>query len=87
MLRTGALLAGAPLLAGLFQLPAPPSAQAAPKVSLAEATEDFERQIVFRMLERVRWNVSEAARLLGVHRNSLKMKLARWGLRRPEGAA
>jgi DNA-binding NtrC family response regulator len=55
--------------------------------SLAEATEDFERQIVFRMLERVRWNVSEAARLLGVHRNSLKMKLARWGLRRPEGAA
>ncbi|MBE4734759.1 DUF6049 family protein [Streptomyces caniscabiei] len=38
MLRTGAILAGAPLLAGLFQLPAPPSAQAAPKVSLAEAT-------------------------------------------------
>jgi two-component system response regulator AtoC len=55
--------------------------------SLVEATEDFERQIVLRILERVRWNVSEAARLLGVHRNSLKVKLARWGLRRPEGAA
>jgi two-component system response regulator AtoC len=54
--------------------------------SLAEASEDFERQIVVRMLERVRWNVSEAARLLGIHRNSLKMKLARWGLRRPKGS-
>jgi DNA-binding PucR family transcriptional regulator len=35
----------------------------------------------------VRWNVSEAARLLGVHRNSLKARLARWRLRRPEGVA
>ncbi len=56
-------------------------------VSLVEATEEFERQIVLRMLERVRWNVSEAARLLGVHRNSLKARLARWRLRRPEGLA
>jgi two-component system response regulator AtoC len=55
--------------------------------SLVEATEEFERQIVLRMLERVRWNVSEAARLLGVHRNSLKARLARWRLRRPEGLA
>jgi len=55
--------------------------------SLVEATEEFERQIVLRMLERVRWNVSEAARLLGVHRNSLKVRLARWRLRRPEGLA
>jgi hypothetical protein len=38
LLRTGALFAGAPLLAGLFQLPAAPYAQAAPKASLAEAT-------------------------------------------------
>ncbi len=53
--------------------------------SLVEATEEFERQIVVRMLERVRWNVSEAARLLGLHRNSLKARLARWRLRRPEG--
>jgi two-component system, NtrC family, response regulator AtoC len=56
-------------------------------ISLAEATEEFERQIVLRMLERVRWNVSEAARLLGLHRNSLKARLARWRLRRPEGLA
>jgi len=38
LLRTGALFAGAPLLAGLFQVPAAPAAQASPKASLAEAT-------------------------------------------------
>jgi two-component system NtrC family response regulator len=47
---------------------------------LREATEEFERQIVTRVLERVRWNQSEAARILGLHRNVLKTKLARWGL-------
>jgi DNA-binding NtrC family response regulator len=47
---------------------------------LREATEEFERQIVSRVLDRVRWNQSEAARVLGLHRNVLKAKLARWGL-------
>jgi DNA-binding NtrC family response regulator len=47
---------------------------------LREATDEFERQIVSRVLERVRWNQSEAARILGLHRNVLKAKLARWGL-------
>ncbi|MGH7321072.1 MAG: helix-turn-helix domain-containing protein, partial [Candidatus Rokuibacteriota bacterium] len=55
-----------------------------PGQSLNEATDEFERQIALRVLERVRWNVSEAARILGVHRNSLKAKIARWGVRRPE---
>jgi DNA-binding NtrC family response regulator len=52
---------------------------------LNEATEEFERQIVLRVLERVRWNRSEAARILGIHRNSLKVKLVRWRLRGPAG--
>ena len=47
---------------------------------LRQATEEFERQIVLRVLERVRWNRSEAARVLGIHRNSLKTMLTRWGL-------
>jgi len=47
---------------------------------LKQATEDFERQIVIRVLERVHWNRSEASRILGLHRNSLKLMLARWGL-------
>jgi DNA-binding NtrC family response regulator len=58
--------------------------QRPPGYSLNEATEEFERQIALRVLERVRWNVSEAARILGVQRSSLNMKLARWGVRRPE---
>ncbi|MBI2215708.1 MAG: sigma-54-dependent Fis family transcriptional regulator [Candidatus Rokubacteria bacterium] len=48
---------------------------------LKEATEEFERQIILRVLERVGWNQSEASRILGVHRNSLKVKLERWGIR------
>jgi two-component system response regulator AtoC len=47
---------------------------------LRQATEEFERQIVLRVLERVRWNRSEAARILGIHRNSLKTMLTRWNL-------
>ncbi len=47
---------------------------------LKQATEEFERQIVTRVLDRVHWNRSEAARILGLHRNSLKLMLARWGL-------
>ena len=38
---------------------------------LNEATDQFERQIVLRVLERVGWNLTEAGRILGVHRNSL----------------
>jgi DNA-binding NtrC family response regulator len=48
---------------------------------LNEASDRFERQIVLRMLSRVDGNVSEAARALGIHRNSLKAKLARWKIR------
>jgi DNA-binding NtrC family response regulator len=48
---------------------------------LNEASDRFEQQMVLRMLDRVRGNVSEAARLLGLHRNSLKAKLARWKIR------
>jgi len=48
---------------------------------LKEAREQFERQVVLRVLERVHWNQSQAARLLGLHRNSLKAKLGAWGIR------
>ncbi|MBI4247032.1 MAG: sigma-54-dependent Fis family transcriptional regulator [Candidatus Rokubacteria bacterium] len=57
--------------------------RAADTLPLREATEEFERQIVLRVLERVRWNRSETARILGIHRNSLKAMLARWKLRGP----
>ncbi len=43
---------------------------------LKEAREQFERQVILRVLERVHWNQTEAARILGLHRNGLKLKLA-----------
>jgi two-component system, NtrC family, response regulator AtoC len=53
---------------------------------LREACEQFERQYVLRVLERVQWNVSRAARLLGVHRNTVLTKLSAWNIHRPGGA-
>ncbi len=50
---------------------------------LREACDQFERQYVLRVLERVSWNVSHAARLLRVHRNTVLAKLAGWGVHRP----
>jgi two-component system response regulator AtoC len=54
--------------------------------SLRVACDQFERQYVLRVLERVHWNISRAARLLGVHRNTILAKLAAWGVRRPGSA-
>jgi transcriptional regulator of acetoin/glycerol metabolism len=39
------------------------------------------------VLDRVHWNVSGAARILGVHRNTIIQKLSAWGLHRPGGDA
>src|SRR5216110_1626862 len=50
---------------------------------LREAMEQFERQYILRVLERVGWNMSRAARLLGVHRNTVFAKLSAWGIQRP----
>ena len=58
-----------------------------PGLSLKEARERFERQFILRVLDRVDWNQSHAARLLGLHRNTLTAKLAGWGLRRGDAGA
>jgi len=50
---------------------------------LREAMEQFERQYILRVLEGAGWNVSRAARLLGVHRNTILTKLSGWGIQRP----
>src|SRR5467141_894796 len=57
--------------------------RAAEALPLNEATDQFERQIVLRVLERVGWNLTEAGRILEIHRNSLRVKLARWAVRAP----
>ena len=64
----------------------PESARVAEETAAAplrDACDQFERQYVLRVLERVHWNVSRAARLLGVHRNTVLAKLSAWGIRRP----
>jgi DNA-binding NtrC family response regulator len=60
--------------------PAPGQAAEPLRMDLNQASDRFERVIVQRVLEEVRGNVSEAARVLGLHRNSLRMRLARWKL-------
>jgi DNA-binding NtrC family response regulator len=50
---------------------------------LRDAMGQFERQYVLRALERAGWNVSRAARDLGVHRNTILAKLSLWGMKRP----
>jgi two-component system response regulator AtoC len=50
---------------------------------LKDACEQFERQYVLRALDQLQWNVTGAARALGVHRNTIVQKLAAWGLHRP----
>jgi two-component system response regulator AtoC len=46
-------------------------------LSLREARSNFERQYILNILEKVQWNQSEAARILGLHRNTLAWKLQR----------
>jgi len=59
--------------------------RAAEALPLNEATDQFERQMVLRVLDSVSWNLTEAGRILAIHRNSLRVKLARWGVRAPGG--
>jgi len=56
-------------------------AEGSDELPLKEAREQFERQLILQALERVQWNRTQAARLLGMHRNSLKAKLEAWGIR------
>jgi DNA-binding NtrC family response regulator len=57
---------------------------------LAEDAEDLdlermERRLITRALERTGQNVSAAARLLGISRDTLRYRLERLGLREAQG--
>lgn len=81
VLVEGPLITAADLPLDLTVSPTRPGGAPGPgkgRVDLNEASDRFERLIVQRVLEESRGNISEAARVLGLHRNSLKVKLARW---------
>ena len=88
-----AVLAGDPI--DLDQLPEPyrsgapgpnPIFDLAPGAGVAELRvfrEQCEKRYIEAVLERTGWNVSEAARLLGIHRTRLHQKIKRLGSSRP----
>lgn len=56
-------------------------------VPLTAAAEQFEKKYIQSVLERSRGNQSQAARLLGMHRNTLSRKIEEYQLEMPEPAA
>ena len=63
---------------------APVEASAEDQLNLREARHEVERLLILRALDRAGGNQTLAARLLGMHRNTLLVKLAQLGLRAPE---
>lgn len=49
-------------------------------ISLKEALSQFETQFVLGIMKKTRWNQTEAAKLMGMHRNTLKLKLKEMGI-------
>ncbi len=49
--------------------------------TLLQARQAFERQYILRALEKSRWNQSNAARALGIHRNTLLQKMKALAIR------
>ena len=49
-------------------------------LSLREARRQFDKQYILSVMEKVQWRQSEAARLLGLHRNTLLRNLQRLGI-------
>jgi two-component system, NtrC family, response regulator AtoC len=62
--------------------PAEPTAE--DQLNLREARHEVERLLILRALDRAGGNQTVAARLLGMHRNTLLVKLAQLGLRATE---
>jgi len=53
------------------------------EMSFKIARREFERQYIIGILEKTDWNQSEAARLMGVHRNTLLYKMSLLGIKGP----
>jgi two-component system NtrC family response regulator len=47
-----------------------------------ELLSDLEKEHIQKILEKTDWNVSEAARKLGIHRNTLRLKMKEYGIQK-----
>jgi two-component system nitrogen regulation response regulator NtrX len=56
-----------------------------PKGNLREARESAEREHILKALEESKWNVSSAARVLGMERTNLHKRIRALGLARGQG--
>ncbi len=54
-------------------------------IRFTDAHREFERRFIARVLVRANGNLSRAARVLGIHRNTLSRKIAEHRLRRGVG--
>ncbi len=75
----------------ISQLESPEALSLSPRrttapVSLAHAVEQVERDLIGRTLDRTRGNISESARVLGLTRRGLYLKLRRLGLEQHDDA-
>ena len=57
------------------------------RLQFREARQEFERQLILRALDEAGGNQTVAARSLGLHRNTLLVKMAQLGLRSANGQA
>ena len=64
---------------------APRAAAAAPGPAGGASLEAVERQHLIQALEQAQWNVTRAARLLDISRDTLRYRIEKHGLQRPAG--
>ena len=53
------------------------------KISDSESLAAIEKNHILKILEKTGWNLSEAARILGIHRNTLRLKIKEFDLKEP----
>jgi two-component system response regulator AtoC len=87
VIEQAVLMSGGPRVESLDLdwLPAPASvSQAGAGAAIAPTLEQVEREALQRTLETSRWNVSHAARLLGISRDALRYRIEKYALAVPD---
>jgi DNA-binding NtrC family response regulator len=59
------------------------TARATPPVAAGKTLDEVEREMLARALEQTGWNVTRAAAALGVSRDTLRYRIAKFGMQRP----